>query len=85
MKRTRVEPSALEGFPGGAVVKSLPAKAGDTRDRNDPWVGKIIWRRKWQPLQCSCLGNPMDTGVWGSSSQGSKRIGYDLATKKQQH
>ena len=24
----------------------------------DPWVGKIPWRRKWQLLQYSCLGNP---------------------------
>ena len=30
----------------------------------EPWVGKIPWRRKWQPLQQSCLGNPMDRGAW---------------------
>ena len=29
-----------------------------------PWVGKIPWRREWQPLQCSCLANPMDRGAW---------------------
>ena len=29
------------------MVKSLPANAGDTRD--NPWVEKILWRRKWQP------------------------------------
>ena len=29
------------------MVKSLPANAGDTRD--NPWVEKIPWRRKWQP------------------------------------
>ena len=34
------------GFPGGSVVKNLPANAGD--QRFDPWVGKIPWRRKWQ-------------------------------------
>ena len=22
------------------------------------------WRRKWQPLQCSCLENPRDEGAW---------------------
>ena len=22
------------------------------------------WRRKWQPLQCSCLENPRDGGAW---------------------
>ena len=39
-----------KGFPGGTVVKSPPANAGDTADaRFDPWAGKILWRRKWQP------------------------------------
>ena len=38
------------GFPGGIVVKNLPANAGDTRDdRFNSWVGKIPWSRKWQP------------------------------------
>ena len=29
-------------FPGGSEVKRLPSM-------RDPWVGKISWRRKWQP------------------------------------
>ena len=28
------------------------------------WVRKIPWRRKWLPLQYSCLENPMDKGTW---------------------
>ena len=33
------------------VVKNLPANVGDgMRCRLDPWVGKISWRRKWQPV-----------------------------------
>ena len=28
------------------------------------WVGKIPWRRAWQPLPYSCLENPMDRGIW---------------------
>ena len=31
------------------VIKNSPANAGDVRCRLDPWVGKIPWRRKWQP------------------------------------
>ena len=31
------------------VVKNLCANAGDMRHGFDPWVGKILWRRKWQP------------------------------------
>jgi len=40
-----------KSFPGGTVVENLPANAGDSRDACgfDPWVGKIPWRRKWQP------------------------------------
>ena len=34
------------GFPGGSVLKNLPANAGDT---GLIWVWKILWRRKRQP------------------------------------
>ena len=33
-------------FPGGLVVKNLPANAEDLD--LIVWVGKIPWRRKWQ-------------------------------------
>ena len=38
-------------FPGGAVVKNMPVKAGDRcrRHRFDPCVRKIPWRREWLP------------------------------------
>ena len=36
------------GIPGGSVVKNLPANAGDVGF--NPWVRKIPWRRKWQPI-----------------------------------
>ena len=37
-------------FPGGSAVKNLPANAGDVKRYGfNPWVGKIPWRRKWQP------------------------------------
>ena len=32
------------------MVKNLPSNAGDTGDSGlIPWVGKIHWKRKWQP------------------------------------
>ena len=37
------------GLLGGSVVKNSPAHVEDARDRFDPWVGKIPWRRRWQP------------------------------------
>ena len=34
-------------FPGGSDGKSICLQWG--RPGFDPWVGKILWRRKWQP------------------------------------
>ena len=31
------------------MVKNPPANAGRRSRGFDPWVGKISWRRKWQP------------------------------------
>ena len=31
------------------MVKNLPANEGDMRHKFTPWVGKISWRRAWQP------------------------------------
>ena len=36
----------------------------------DPWVRKIPWRRKWQPLHYSCLRNSMDRGAWQTRVHG---------------
>ena len=70
-----------QGFPGGSVVKNLPAKAGDGRScRFDPWVGKIPWRWKWQPSQNSCLENFMDWGARRAEVHGLQRVGHDWAT-----
>ena len=39
-----------EGFPGGASGKESTCNAGDSnRIGFSSWVGKIHWRRKWQP------------------------------------
>ena len=39
------------------VVQNLPANAGEIRDSGwVPGVGKIPWRRKWQPTPVSLLG-----------------------------
>ena len=46
------------------VVKSPPASAGNVRHGFNPWVSKNPWRRRGDPLQYSCLENPMDRGAW---------------------
>ena len=41
----------------GLVVKNSPAIAGGIkRQKFDPWVGKIPWRRKWKPTPVFLLG-----------------------------
>ena len=47
------------------VVKDLPANAGDVRDVDSiPGSGRSPGREHGNPLQYSCLGNPMDGGDW---------------------
>ena len=53
------------GFPGGSVVKNPPANAGDTRDTDSiPGLRRSPGRGNSNPLQHSCLENPMDKGTW---------------------
>ena len=50
------------GFPGGSVVKNLPANAGDLG--LIPGSGRSPGGRNGNPLQYFCLENPMDRGAW---------------------
>ena len=51
----------LKVFPHGSVVKNLPAKAGDTGDVGlTPGLGRSLGGGNGNPLQYSCLKNPMD-------------------------
>jgi len=38
------------------VVKNLPANAEDIRDVFNPCIRKVSWRRAWQPIPVSLLG-----------------------------
>ena len=57
------------------VVKNLLANAGDIRD-----VGLIPGLRRspeggqGNPLQCSCLENPMDRGAWRAIFTGPQEL-----------
>ena len=52
----------MVGFPGSSVVKNPPASAGDTG--LIPESGRALGKGNGDPFQYSCLGNPMDRGVW---------------------
>ena len=50
------------GFLGDLVVKNPPANTGDAG--LIPGLGRSPGEGNGNPLQYSCLGNPMDKGVW---------------------
>ena len=61
----------LSKFPGGAVVKNLPANAGYARVLSSvPESGRFPGGGNGNPLQNSCLGNPVDRGVWWAAVHG---------------
>ena len=52
-------------FPGGSVVKNLPASARDIRDMGlIPELGRSPGERNGNPLQYSCQDNHVDRGAW---------------------
>ena len=54
------------GFPGGSVVKYLPANAGDAG--SIPGFGRSPGEGNGNPLQYSCLENFMDSGTWQAAA-----------------
>ena len=50
----------------------------------DPGVGKIPWRRKWQPTAVCFLRNPMNREAWWATGYGVAEFGHDSGTKQQQ-
>ena len=53
------------GFPGGSVVKTPSANAGDSG--LIPQSGRSPGEGNGNPLQYSCLENPVDRGAWWAS------------------
>ena len=59
------------GFPGGAMVKNLPANAGDTRDEGlILGSGRSAGVGNGNLSQHSCLDNPIDRGAWQATVYG---------------
>ena len=54
------EASPTIGFPGGVVVKNLPANAEE--EGLIPGLGRSSGEENSNPLQYSCLENPMNRG-----------------------
>ena len=56
------------GFPCGSVVKNLPVNAGDAS--LIPGSRRFLGGGNGNPLQYSCLKNPMDRGAWWATVRG---------------
>ena len=56
------------GFPGGSDGKGSVHSAGDLG--SIPGSGKSPGEGNGNPLQYSCLGNPMDRGTWWATVHG---------------
>ena len=56
------------GFPGGSLVKNLPANVGDAG--SIPGSERSLGERNGNPVQYSSLGNPTDRGAWQATVHG---------------
>ena len=67
------------GFPGGSEGKASACNAGDPG--SIPGWGRSPGEGNGNPLQYSCLENPMDGGAWWATVHGvtkSQYIIYDM-------
>ena len=63
----------LKGFPGGSDGKESACNA----DVFDPWVGKILWRKKWLLTPVFLPGESDGQRSLVGQSMVSQRVGYD--------
>ena len=68
------------------MVKNLPANAGDLGDAGlIPGSGKSPGEGNGNPLQYSCLENPMDRGTWWAMVHGVAKSQMQLSTHTHTH
>ena len=59
------------------MVKNMPANAEDIIEMGSiPGMGRFPGEGNGNPLQYSCLENPMDRGTWWTTVHGSQRVGH---------
>ena len=69
------------GFPHSSVSKESTCNAGDPS--SIPGLERSPGEGNGNPLQYSCLENPVDRGAWRTTVHGVTRVRHDLATKQQ--
>ena len=69
-------------FQVALVVKNPPANEGDVRDVGSiPGSGRSPGGGHGNPLQYSCLKNPMDRGAWQASLQSCRELDRTALTE----
>ena len=66
-------------FPHNSVGKEPVCNAGDPS--SIPGSERSSGEGNGNPLQYSCLENPMDRGAWRATVHRIAKVGHDLATK----
>ena len=67
------------GFPGDSILKNLHSNAGGIRNMGlIPGSRRFPGRGNANPLQCSCLENPMDREAWWPTVYGVTRVRHHL-------
>ena len=66
------------GLPGGSDGKESAGNAGDPG--SIPGSGRSPGEGNCNPLQYSCLENPMNRGTCGLQSMGFQRVRHDCVT-----
>ena len=82
LRRARIHYTTRDGLPSGLSGKESAYQC--KRHRFDPWVRKIPWRSKWQPIPIFLPGKPMDRGAWWATAMGLQKDTTEQLNNHQQ-
>ena len=67
-------------LPWGLGSKEFPLRTNAGDMGSTPGSGRSSGEGNGNPLQYSCLENPIDRGAWKPQSMESQKVAYDLET-----
>ena len=86
LRAVPVMPASTWASHVAQMVKKLPTKAGNISNPGSiPGSGRSPQEGNGNPLQYSCLENPMDRGACRLQSMGSHRVGHDWSDLARTH
>ena len=71
----QISTKQIMGFPGGAEFKASACNVGDLG--LIPVSGRSPGKGNGNPLQYSCLENPMDGGAWWATVRGLQTVRHN--------